>query len=72
MSADKHPISVGQPTEFTLCWRVHRDGYVCIREEGHPAVDADARAEHIRARIARAYAVAEDVRTGRRDPLSAS
>jgi hypothetical protein len=45
VTADKHPVSVGQPTEHTLCWRVHRDGYVCIRDEGHPdehAVTADA------------------------------
>lgn len=44
---DKHPISRGQPNEFTTCWREHNPGYVCILPEGHddveerdPAIDA--------------------------------
>lgn len=32
---DKHPISRGQDDEFTVCWREHRPGYVCLLPEGH-------------------------------------
>lgn len=35
MTDEKHPISNGQPTRDELCWRQHRDGWVCLREEGH-------------------------------------
>lgn len=44
---DKHPISKGQPTEHTVCWREHTPGSVCLLPEGHeryftslPDVDA--------------------------------
>ena len=38
MSADKHPIALGQPTYLTTCWRVHHDGFVCVLPEGHEDV----------------------------------
>lgn len=43
MSEEKHPISVGQPTRDELCWRQHRDGYVCILPEGHELADRPRR-----------------------------
>lgn len=36
---DKHPISKGQPSEFTTCWREHTPGAVCLREEGHDDIE---------------------------------
>ena len=34
----KHPISQGQPSEHTTCWREHEEGRVCMLQEGHGAL----------------------------------
>lgn len=59
---EKHPISHGQPTRETVCWREHNPGYVCILPEGHEEVEADLRAEL----TARIEAVWDDECSGNR------
>lgn len=43
VATTKHPISQGQESELTTCWREHNPGRICMLDEGHPPLESNDR-----------------------------